>query len=259
MSLLLLVAAAHASSWQVGNCGRGVACPQTYTPTPVITGTPPATLTPTPSQIPSPTLTLTFSNTPTVTPTAIPGSYQQRVIVAQATAVTDSQGKVWAADQAYVPGSWGYALAGTSYQSQQDAVGTADPALYKGFRQGTNLDYKFDVPSGNFLVTLLFCDFVSQQAGQRIFSVSAQNVAKLSNVDLYSLVGNGQAYNASFSVVVSGGTLDLSFSASQGTAVINAISVQGLQSLYTPTPTPTPNLTPFVIQIDKPDNAVLLP
>jgi hypothetical protein len=271
---------AFAGTWQLGGCGRGVTCPDPptptstmtasptpdlSTPTPSITGTPPtATLTPTASPSSTVTKTATFTNSPTSAPTAVPGSYQQLVVVGQREAQTDSFSQSWSADRAYTVGGWGYVAGGTRYISENDAMGTSDPELFKGFRQASTLEYRFDLPNGSYRVSLNFCDFLSTGSGQRVLNVSAQSSSEISSLDLYSSAGASQAATRSFNVTVSGGSLDLLVTASSGLALLNSIAVQGLQPILSPTMTPsftaspTPNVTPFTLLLDQPSGAMLL-
>ncbi len=252
-------------------CGQTAGSP-TNSPTPVFTNTP--TITPTPSHTPfsvsmitgtptptgtlfvptsTPTalLTLTPTWTPTPTQTAVPGAYVFRIAVAD-NAYIDSLGHVWMADQDYVPGGAGEVGDAQPYNTtspigQNPALGTglaADPLLYQNFREDTGIEYKFDVPAGNYQVTLKMVNTTYLQAGQGIFSVSANGAPVISNLDLYAASGYFNAYDVTFNVQVTGPTLDLVWTPTSGLATVSAIQVEGLQPLPIATAGPTPCLQP---------------
>ena len=56
----------------------------------------------------------------------------------------DSQGYAWAADKAFVTGSWGY-VSGSAKSYTTAVGGTTDDALYQKLREGMT-SYKFTVP-----------------------------------------------------------------------------------------------------------------
>src|SRR5215211_6025695 len=58
-----------------------------------------------------------------------------------------------------------------------------------------------------------------------MFSVSAEGATVLSNIDIYAAAGADTAYDRTFPVTVSDGTLNLTFSASVENAKVNAIKV----------------------------------
>lgn len=69
---------------------------------------------------------------------------------------SDESQLTWVPDQPYVKGSWGY-VGGKEQNTQAEIVQTADVPLYQSMREGLEA-YRFDVPSGNFEVELLFTD-----------------------------------------------------------------------------------------------------
>src|SRR5579883_3085580 len=122
----------------------------TFTPTPTITNTP--TTTPTPTV----TFTPTVTSTATASPTFVPGAYLKRIAVASDVPVTDHSGNVWMADQAYYPALGGVGQVGDAqpYSTNSPVGGTPDQPLYQNFREDTTWDYRFDVPPGNYQVTV---------------------------------------------------------------------------------------------------------
>ena len=78
----------------------------------------------------------------------------------------DGQGNSWAADKAFVTGSWGY-VSGSAKSYTTAVVGTTDDALYQKLREGMT-SYKFTVsPGGPYKVTLRFTEFSASAVGKR--------------------------------------------------------------------------------------------
>ncbi|HXC64469.1 MAG TPA: malectin domain-containing carbohydrate-binding protein, partial [bacterium] len=187
----------HASAWQVDNCARGAACldnnstaTPTASPTPTATGSPPTATN-------SPTLT----DTPTASFTPLPGSFSLPLSVAATQPYTDSQGVVWGPDKAYNPGSFGYLSPGQAFTAAGSPIsGTQDPALYQKWREAPVLEYKVDLPNGNYSVTLKWAELEYQGPGQRVFDVLAQGVTVVAGLDVAAVAGLAAALDQSFNV-----------------------------------------------------------
>ncbi len=178
---------------------------------------------------------------PTYTPTATPTSgvlaYQQRVRCGSA-AYTDTQGKVWAADQAYTSGSWGY-VGGLTYVTTAAINGTEDDPLYQAERYNLQA-YQFDLPNGTYQVELKFAEIYQYAlSNQRIFDVRLEGTTVLADLDLYAAAGAYTAYDRVFDVAVYDGQLNIEFTAKKGAPKIAAIRVTGIGSVGPP---PTPSL-----------------
>ncbi len=272
LGLLSLVQAGAlgASNWQIGPCGRGGLCPGSYTPLP----TPTSTLTPlanaaTPTPWPSPM--------PTATP--LPGAFQLRINVGASQAFTDSQNQVWQPDEpasAYPTSGYGYFDAGPAYAASGNVDLTADPAIYLSFRQAPLLHYEVAVPPGQYLVTLLFAEFLAQAPGQRVMEIVLQGVTQSASVDIEAAVGSSRALELANPVTVASGPLDIQVVGQVGTAVLSGLRVAGLQPGASPSPTPTATASPspapsptasatpapgqaIILQLSQPAGAVLLP
>src|SRR5579871_1269346 len=140
-------------------------------------------------------------------------SYSQPVTVrinSGGAAYTDSAANAWSADTGYSANSqtvnWGaIAIAGTS-----------DPALYRTERYGPTLQYTFTLPNGTYQVRLHFAEnyvnatFPNGGIGYRVFSVQANGVTIVSNLDVFATVGAHAALIETASVTVSSGQLVLS-------------------------------------------------
>ena len=87
--------------------------------------------------------------------------------------------------------------------------------------------YRFAVPNGVYQVDLSFAELQLKKAGARVFSVSLEGTAVISNLDVFAAAG-GQlvAYDRSFIVEVTDGVLDIGFLAQRGDQpIVNAILV----------------------------------
>ncbi|MDZ7262428.1 MAG: malectin domain-containing carbohydrate-binding protein, partial [candidate division KSB1 bacterium] len=138
---------------------------------------------------------------------------------------TDTQGKLWSADQAYTSGSWGY-VGGASSSTTDPIANTDDDPLYQKYRYSqTNFSYQFDVPNGFYEIALLFVEPYWQQAGKRKFDVLIEGTTVLNDFDIFFLVGHDHATSRSFSVEVSDGQLKIDFQAVEGFPIVSAIRV----------------------------------
>lgn len=183
------------------------------------------------------------SPTPLATPRLL--TYVQRVQCGGA-ATTDAQGAVWAADQPYAAGSWGY-QGGLPYQTSQPIAGTADDALYQTERYNMTA-YLFDLPPAVYRVDLRFAEIYQYAApNQRIFDVLIEGTPVITNLDIYAQAGAYTAYDQSFDVPVVDGQLTIEFIARKGAAKISAIKVAAIAYAG---PTPTPSLPERVAALE---------
>jgi parallel beta-helix repeat protein len=159
-----------------------------------------------------------------------PTPLTQALINAGGPQYTASDG-VYAAD-AYFSG-------GSTFSNTKAIASTVDDTLYNTERYGNPFSYNIPIQNGTYTVTLKFVETYLTGPGQRSFSVSAEGTTALSNIDIYAAAGADTAYDRTFPVTVSDGTLNLVFSASVENAKVNAIKVVPASS-PTPTPTPTP-------------------
>jgi hypothetical protein len=197
----------------------------TFTPTDTPTNTPTSTPTQTPTITPTPTntatatATATATNTPTITPTPT----FDIGVNAGGGAYTDHSGFVWQADRAWTAGSWGY-FGGQTGQVTTAIAGTLDQPLYQSERYAMT-EYRFTVPNGAYSVTLKFAETYAWSVRQRLFSVYLQGNAALTDLDLYALAGQNTAYDRTVTTTVTSGQLYITFSASAGSAKVDAIRV----------------------------------
>ncbi len=140
--------------------------------------------------------------------------------------VTAASGLVFAADQAFVPGFWGYE-GGTGGAMTASIAGTEDDALYQAYRAGAQIDYRFDgLASGSYTVTLHFAEPKAARVGARLFDVSAEGVLVLDDLDIFAAAGAANAaLVVTFVAVVEDGQLHVSLTGVVRQALVAAIEV----------------------------------
>ncbi|MDQ7054819.1 MAG: Ig-like domain-containing protein [candidate division KSB1 bacterium] len=161
-----------------------------------------------------------------------PPAYEFRVDVGGETAYTDALGKIWNADQAYSPGSYGYIGGNRGYIANAAIANTNDDELYKSERWGLT-SYKIDLPNGEYNVFLHFAELVYQSTGSRVFSVKLEGTTVLNNFDIFATGGYRTAVVKQFSVTVTDGVLDIDFISNVENPNIHAIEVIGKSGVAT--------------------------
>jgi glutamine amidotransferase PdxT len=159
---------------------------------------------------------------PVVTPPVVDPPVSSAVAIrvnAGGAAYTDPSGNVWAADTGYSGG-------------QPDVVTTAianttTAALYQTSRwDNKTLTYRFTVPNGGYSVNLKFAETYFKNAGQRIFGVSINGVAVLTNFDIVAAAGgSNRAIDKAFQVTVTGGAIAIQLTATVDDPQVNAIEI----------------------------------
>jgi hypothetical protein len=142
-----------------------------------------------------------------------------RIAVGSTKPVTAGDGTVWSADTAFV--------GGTPATNTTVVKNTADPELYDNERYGT-FSYSFAVPNGSYVVSLGFAEtYVDWQApGKRVFDVSVNGMAALTNFDIFVAAGADSVALKQIPVVVTGGSIKVAFDpAGAGNPKVNVISV----------------------------------
>lgn len=157
-------------------------------------------------------------------------------MVAGAVPVTDGTGSIWGPAFGYLgPYRTSVALAGARIG------GTNDPELYRTATWGmTGWQTKVATP-GRYTVRLLTTEGRWTGIGQRVFDVTAEGKAALTDVDIFKSVGIRTAYAPQFDVEVDDGVLDLGFVAKVDQPTISAIEVFPAGA---GTPDPSPTATP---------------
>ena len=150
--------------------------------------------------------TVTWNYTPTV-----------RLIGGSRMPYTNSVGKWYDVDHYYSGGTPGSTTATIS--------GTSDQAEYQTYRYGSSFSYAIPLVNGNYTLYMDFMEPTMTGSGQRVFNVSANGTTLLSGFDIYSQVGQHAALQKQFSITVTGGVLNLDFTATTNNALICAFAM----------------------------------
>ena len=162
--------------------------------------------------------------------------------------------QVWLPEQPYHPGSWGYiggqpfAMKGNrrqSYGSDKNILGTDYDAIYETQRVGIQ-QFKLDVPDGDYEITLLFAELLSnikhetlvynldnskakEDTVTRSFDVLINGEPFISHLGNDNYLQPEQAYSTKTRWHVSNGKgITLDFKASKGETILNGVQVRKL-------------------------------
>jgi hypothetical protein len=139
----------------------------------------------------------------------------------------DRAGNVWAADQWYSPGSWGYVDPSHTVRTRSPISGTEDDPLYQTGRRGF-FEYRFDgLPPGVYQLDLRFAEIQGKRRLERVFDVVAEQTLLLPAHDIAGEVGRLAADDHSFFIEVTDGQLNLRFVPRKGYGepLVNALRV----------------------------------
>ncbi|WP_238717444.1 malectin domain-containing carbohydrate-binding protein [Natronorubrum halophilum] len=139
-------------------------------------------------------------------------------------AVNAGGGAYTAADGTDYRADTGYS-GGTAASTGDPIAGTDDDTLYQSERYG---DFSYEIPVANrtYDIELHFAETYWTADGDRVFDVSAEGAARISDLDVHGAVGHDSALVRTISGVdVSDGTLNVSFSTDVDNATIGAIKV----------------------------------
>jgi PKD repeat protein len=168
---------------------------------------------------------LSDSDSAVVRVTSLPSDGETWRVNAGGGSYTDGGGNEWSKDQPYSPGGWGY-IGGKTYSSRDAIANTSDDPLYQTTRYG-NFGYRFDVPSGEYDVTVHFGEDYWNAPGKRLFDVYIEGMLVLDNYDIYATAGHDVAVVLTFpGVVVDDGQLILDFVTVKDNALISAIEIR---------------------------------
>lgn len=127
-------------------------------------------------------------------------------------------------------------VGGTNYQADQFFFGgntfstgteitdTDDDTVYQTERYG-NFSYSIPIANGTYWVALQFAEIFWTANGQRVFSVAAEGMPIVNNLDIFALVGQNRPYDLTFSVTITDGFLDLVFTTAVDNAKLSAIVI----------------------------------
>ncbi|MEU5941472.1 malectin domain-containing carbohydrate-binding protein [Micromonospora sp. NPDC047548] len=162
--------------------------------------------------------------------TVVVSAYQQSVNAGSDGGYTDHAGAVWSADQAYVPGGWGYVYKSKAESTRAPIAGTEDGQIYQTQRvaQDNTMEYRFDgLPDGTYTVEMSFAELQNMKPNERLYDVTLNGQAVLTAHDIAAEVGLNTADNHTFTVQVNGGSATIRFIARQGAKapVVNALRI----------------------------------
>jgi hypothetical protein len=127
-----------------------------------------------------------------------PGNFALRISPGNPLDVTNCDSTVWAADQPYALGSYGF-VGGTPAIVDANAVTgicSAGQMLYRRARQSQDssapFTYQFDCPEGRYEIMLLNSETYTNAVSARRFNVFIQGQQVLTNFDLFAASGNQQ-------------------------------------------------------------------
>jgi prepilin-type processing-associated H-X9-DG protein len=131
---------------------------------------------------------------------------------------TDSLARTFQPDSGFHGGA---AHADTGY----DVLGTSDDPIFLSYRTGKDFTFTAPVPDGHYSIWLEFSEPEDGELpGERVFSVSRGSEVLLTDFDIVQSAGAAHtAIAKNFDLTITGGSLDLSFDASVGEALVNAI------------------------------------
>jgi hypothetical protein len=159
-----------------------------------------------------------------------------RVDSGAVTSYTDPSGNAWSADTGFSGGS--------TFSVTTAIANTTTPTLYQSLRYGNGFSYQFTVPNGTYSATLKFAETYYTTAGSRVFNVSINGTAVLTNFDIVAQAGGAfKALDKTFSVPVSAGQITIQFAT--GTAdqpVVNAIDIETSSGIAVTVAPPTATL-----------------
>ncbi|MCM4159868.1 glycoside hydrolase family 2 [Antarcticibacterium flavum] len=110
-------------------------------------------------------------------------------------------GETWISDQEYSEGEFGY-VGGEVYQKNKskfqgtasDIQGTENDPLFQTMREGIEA-YKFDVPAGNYRVTLLFSEPEFNASEENIYNLSEAQKQEISGLRSFDVRINGNLFS----------------------------------------------------------------
>jgi hypothetical protein len=168
--------------------------------------------------------------TPTtvVAVTVLVPAYQVAVDVGGTSPFTDVDGEVWAVDQRFSAGQWGYTNGSSSrLVTSRDIGGTVDDQLYETARNNP-VEYRFDgVPNGVYEIDLRFAEINGRRPNRRLADVIAEQTFLLPAHDISGEVGTFNADRHVHEVTVTDGQLNVRFVArtGYGVPIVNGLRV----------------------------------
>jgi hypothetical protein len=156
------------------------------------------------------------NNSATISLTVVPWPKAPIRINAGGPAWTDSAGHAWSADNSF--------SGGTTDIIWTAVTGSIDGFVLQTERYGMT-GYHVPIANGTYHLNLYFSENYWTKKGARVFSVTAEGVKIINNLDIFAKVGKGKALIDKFTVKVTDNSLDLGFTATKDHAKIGGIEI----------------------------------
>ena len=170
--------------------------------------------------------------------------------------------------QSWIPDD-GYYQYGSVGGGGADISNVANPAIYALQRwMSGDLNYYFNLPNGNYMVTLKFAESYFDSPGQRVFNVNLNGATAVPNLDIFKAAGGANlAYDLPIPVTITNGWLNIQLQRIIQNPSLAAIDIEAI--LPEPIATVSPqaltfgsqNLgvagTPQPVTVSNPGNASL--
>lgn len=149
------------------------------------------------------------------------------VNVGSAAQYADPAGNIWIEDREYQKGSFGYVGGKAKNFDRKDPImHTQDEPMYYSYMDSLSA-YKFDVPDGQYRVTLFMAEPSKIGVGERVFSVKVNGETVAKDIDLKKEYGFAEAASKSFvAKAANGNGIEIKFEFIKGNAVLNGIAIE---------------------------------
>lgn len=134
----------------------------------------------------------------------------------------------WKADQAHVPGEWGWTGSTKVVTTKKQIAGTEDQTLFQSQREGA-MTYRFDnAPAGTYAVEFGFAELKNVKAGKNLFDIKVNGQYVIVAKDIPTEVGSFAADIDQVVVQHGGGDLVIEFVARKAMKppLVNTLKVQ---------------------------------
>lgn len=169
-----------------------------------------------PAEAASPAATAAPASTAASSPMAPP----VRIDAGSSASFTDSDGNVWLPDQGFTDGD------STDRADDMQIANTKDQALYRTEHYGMT-EFSYPVPDGKYVVKLHFAETYDGVSGpgERVFSFKVGD-QEFKDFDVWAKAGAAKtAYVETVNVEVTGGKLNIAFTANVENPEINGIEI----------------------------------
>jgi len=142
----------------------------------------------------------------------------------------DADKTLWMADEAFaLCQRWGY-VNGTARVNTRTVWASAADCRHATWREGgTDFQYIFSLPNGQYALKLVFVENEVDTVGQRVFDVEVNGIRVASQLDVFDLVGMETPYEINHILMVTDEQIEVAFPLIQaGQAMISAIEVKAL-------------------------------